>query len=229
MSFPDGAVVAWAHGIDLLTGLPRLDNTNAALVSSGFGLAVALDGTNWIPYGTVFAGTGSLTYAVAGDYTGEVDVPDVLSLGDRATFRPNGDTLVASWYTYRSGSGWSDTGGGGATVVEGTGIIAAGSPYTAVCIHDGTTNTLYSKQGGVVSVVTVPCDPRDSDVHEFRAGLDDETARSLIGKVSHVKAWADVATDTWARAFLDDPTIIEGGSPAFKGRPYYDLMGQSNV
>lgn len=215
MSFATDAEVTWAHGVDQHTGLPKLDNTAAALVSSDFGLAVNLDGTNYIDWGSVFGGSGTLTYAGAGKYTGEVDHCNVLSQGDRATFRPNGGVLVASWYTYSFESSWEDTGGGGATVVEGTGVIAQTLSFTFVCIHDGSTNTLYCKQGGVVSVVTVPCSPRNSDPHPLRAGLDDETSRSMIGVVSHLLASSEVATDSWARAFLNDPTIIESGPPAF--------------
>jgi hypothetical protein len=216
MTFATDAEVAWAHGVDQHTGLPKLDNTAAALVSSDFGLAVNLDGTNYIDWGSVFGGTGNLTYAGAGLYTSEVDRPNVLSLGDRATFRPNGVALVASWYTYSFSDGWQDTGGGAATVVSGTGFIAESVSFTFVCTHDGTTNILWSKQGGVVSKVTVPCSPRDSDPHPLRAGLDDESGRSMIGVVSHLLASSQVADETWALAFLDDPTIIEApAGPTF--------------
>jgi hypothetical protein len=215
MTFASDAEMAWAHGIDQHTGLPKLDNTAAALVSSDFGLAVNLVGTNYIDFGSLFGGTGTLTYAGAGKYTAEVDKCNVLSLGDRATFRPNGAVLVASWYTYSFGSGWEDTGGGGATVVEGDGIIAQDSSFTFVCTHNGSINILWSKQGGVVSKVTVPCSPRDSDPHPLRAGLDDETSRSMVGVVSHLLASSQVADETWALAFLDDPTIIEAPAAAF--------------
>jgi hypothetical protein len=215
MTFATDAEMAWAHGVDQHTGSPKLDNTAAALVSSDFGLAVNLDGTNYIDFGNLFGGSGTLTYAGAAKYTGEVDKCNVLSLGDRATFRPNGDFQVASWYTYSFGSNWQDTGSGSATVVDGTGIIESDASFTFVCVHDGSLNTLWSKQGGTVSKVTVFCSPRDSDPHPLRAGLDDETSRSMIGVVSHLLASSQVADETWALAFLDDPTIIEAPAAAF--------------